>query len=114
VQEEPADHGTNELIEVAYRFGAAVVDLATGEGAPSDRLVGTWEHLAGVGEALSGRWPDPRVPVELATQIRGLLDGLTAFGSVEQTVAGMDDATVGRTCQQVVTLAFALHATVGP
>jgi hypothetical protein len=75
--------------------------------------VTAWRHLGRVEGALSGFWPEPHVPTDLATQIRDLLDRLTRDGSIEQTTAAMDDPAITSTCQQITSLTFALHQTVG-
>lgn len=108
-----ADHGTSELVEVAYRFGRAVVELAVGTGPPARRLVAAWRELDRVDGALSGLWPEPRVPTDLAAQARGLLVELTADGSIEQTVAAMDPAGQARATMRIIALAFALQQATG-
>jgi hypothetical protein len=113
VHDGPADRGTSELLEVAYRFGLAVVGLATSTEPPRQRLVATWRQLSRVEGALSGLWPEPHLPADLATLVRDLLDQLTRDGTIELTTAAMDDAAIIRTCQKITSLAFALHQTVG-
>lgn len=105
------EHGTNELLEVAYRFGRAVTALATGADPLRARLVEAGRALAPVDGALSGLWPEPHVPADLADQVRGLLVEL--HGGSEEAVAALDDDAVARTCQHVTALAFALHQEVG-
>lgn len=109
---ELVDPGTNELLEVAYRFGRAVLSLATGMDPPRRRLVEAWRQLSRVEGALSGLWPEPRVPHDLVEQVHGLLRQLTTDGSIEDTVARMDDVAIVRTCQQITSLAFALQQAV--
>lgn len=113
VHDGTPDPGTNELLEVSYRFGLAVVVLATGTEPPRRRLIDAWSELGQVEGALSGLWPEPHVPPDLAVQVRGLLDQLTSDGSIEPTVVTMDDRAVTRTAQQITSLAFALHQAVG-
>jgi len=108
-----ADHGTTELLEVAYRFSSAVMSLATGDGSPRRRLIEGWRQLSRVEGALSGLWPEPHVPADLVAQVHELLAQLTARGSMEETVERMDDVAVSRTCQQITSLAFALQQTLG-
>jgi len=110
---EHTDPGTNELLEVAYRFGRAVMSLATSAEPRRRRLAEAWHQLSRVEGALSGLWPEPHVPVELVEQIGELLELVPANGSIEETIARLDDPTIARTCQQITGLAFALHQTVG-
>lgn len=108
-----ADHGTSELIEVAYRFGRAVVELAVGADPLPHRLVAAGRELDAVEGALSGLWPEPRVPDDLAALARDVLAELTADGSVERTVARMDAPTVARLATAVTALALALNQAAG-
>ena len=108
-----AEHGTTELLEVAYRFGRAVVALAAGTEPPPGRLLAAWRELDPVDGALSGLWPGPRVPADLAAQARDLLVDLTAEGSAERTVARMDATAVARASTRVTALALALQQAAG-
>lgn len=109
---EAAPSGSSELLEVAYCFGAAVMQLATAPEPPRRRLVDASRHLDRVHAATSGVWSPPRLSDDLAMQVRALLDQLAVDGPVEATVAALDDAAVARTCRQVTALAFALHEAV--
>lgn len=107
------EHGTSELLEVTYRFGRAVVELAGGTEPAPQRLLAAWRELDAVDGALSGLWPAPPVPDDLASQARDLLADLTAEGSIELTVAGMDATATTRAATRITALAFALHQAVG-
>jgi hypothetical protein len=104
---------TTELLEVAYRFGRAVTGLATGDAPARRRLAAAGHELLPAEGALSGLWPEPHLPTELADQVRSVLARLTADGPIETTIAAMDDPTVARTARQITALAFALHQAVG-
>lgn len=112
VHEGPADHGTNELLEVAYRFGVAVAALASGAEPPRQRLLVAWGDLGQVQGARSGLWPEPHLEPELGDQVDELLMDLTAAGSIERTLEAIDDRDVALLCQRVVSLAFALQQAV--
>jgi hypothetical protein len=109
----PSEHGTSELLEVAFRFGRAVTGLAAGSGTGPERLLAAWQELDPVDGALSGLWPEPMVPIDLADLARDLLVDLTAEGSIERTVAAMDADQVARAATRITALAFALHQAVG-
>ncbi len=100
-------------MEVAYRFGRAVVELAVHPEPPPRRLVTAWRQLDRVEGALSGLWPEPRVPADLAAQARDLLAELSTGGSIEQTVARMDATVIAQASLRITALAFALHQAVG-
>jgi hypothetical protein len=104
---------TTELLEVAFRFGRAVTGLATGDEPLRRRLAVAGHELLPADGALSGLWPEPHLTTEMADQVRDVLARLTADGTIEATVAAMDDRTVALAAQQVTALAFALQQAVG-